>query len=470
MAQPWARAELEGAAVWDRRCVRSLVTICERRFDLPLVSFSQAVGDAARQAAHRISTHPTTTVDGLLRGHFQQTAARVQAAWAANPDEPILVSQDTTDFRYGSQPAKRGLGPVDGSAKACGLLAHAAIALPVEGEPLGLVHLSLWARDPKTHGKRRAVYERACEATAKKESQKWIDGLWGIEASLPPSIPLLILADREGDCFDYFAAERRANTDLLVRSRHPRRVLVEAPREVPVPRRAGRPLPQVLHETEGWGTLTVTIPRTTRRPERQAQLAVRGVQVWLQPAEIKKADDALRPRTPQRVWVVEAKEVDPPEGVEAVHWVLLSTRPATTLEQAQRLLNYYRRRWVIEELHLVLKSGLRAERLQMEEADTLKPTLALLYLVAWRVLYVRDTARFLPETPAAELVTVVEQQVLEAAEGRPLPTARDIVRAIAHLGGFPRYPSAGEPGVRSLWDGFRRLEGVVLGWQLAHRH
>jgi IS4 transposase len=278
----------------------------------------------------------------------------------------------------------------------------------------------------------------------------------------------LILADREGDCFDYFAAERRANTDLLVRSRHPRRVLVEAPREVPVPRRAGRP--QVLHETEGWGTLTVTIPRTTRRPERQAQLAVRGVQVWLQPAEIKKADDALRPRTPQRVWVVEAKEVDPPEGVEAVHWVLLSTRPATTLEQAQRLLNYYRRRWVIEELHLVLKSGLRAERLQMEEADTLKPTLALLYLVAWRVLYVRDTARFLPETPAAELVTVVEQQVLEAAEGRPLPTARDIVRAIAHLGGFPRYPSAGEPGVRSLWDGFRRLEGVVLGWQLAHRH
>ena len=76
MAQPWAEAEMAAAAVWDRRCVRSLVAICERRFDRPRVSFSKACGAAVRQAAHRICSHAKTTVDGLLRGHFQQTAVR----------------------------------------------------------------------------------------------------------------------------------------------------------------------------------------------------------------------------------------------------------------------------------------------------------------------------------------------------------------------------------------------------------
>src|SRR6266576_1553931 len=96
MPEPWAGPELQGAAVWDRRCVRSLTAICERRFERPVGSFSSACGSAARQAAHRILAHPTTTPDGLLRGHFEQTGQRCLAAWQANPEEPLLVVQDTT--------------------------------------------------------------------------------------------------------------------------------------------------------------------------------------------------------------------------------------------------------------------------------------------------------------------------------------------------------------------------------------
>ncbi len=66
--------------------------------------------------------------------------------------------------------------------------------------------------------------------------------------------------------------------------------------------------------------------------------------------------------------------------------------------------------------------------------------------------------------------TTEERAVLEAAEGRPLPTTRAVTRAIAYLGGFPRSPSAGEPGVRSLWAGLTRLEAIVVGWRLATAH
>src|SRR5438105_3430198 len=116
MAQPWARAEMEHAALWDRRCIRSLARICERRFERPAVSFSTACGEAGRQAAHRILTHPTTTVDGLLRGHCEQTARRCVAQQAADPAEPVLVVNDTTTYDYTTHRATRGLGPIHGEA------------------------------------------------------------------------------------------------------------------------------------------------------------------------------------------------------------------------------------------------------------------------------------------------------------------------------------------------------------------
>jgi hypothetical protein len=197
-------------------------------------------------------------------------------------------------------------------------------------------------------------------------------------------------------------------------------------------------------------------------------LEVRATCVWVLAPDIRKADDPLRDREPCRVWVVEAKEIDAPTGAEPVHWVLLTTLSVEGFDPARQVVRYYTRRWVIEDLSLVLKSGLRAERLQMDDAHTLMNTLALLYVVAWRVLHLRDMARFLPEEPAAAVVTPTEHAVLQAAEGRSLETVREVARAIAYLAGFPRYPSAGEPGVRTLWEGLQRLEASAFGWRLAH--
>lgn len=465
MAQEWAEREMAAAAVWDPRCRRSLVAICERRFDRPRIAFSKACGDAVRQAAHRICSHPKTTVDGLLRGHFEQTARRASAAWRADPTQLILVVQDTTDLKYSSHHATEGLGPIHSSPKGRGLFAHPALALPSEGPPLGLVHLSLWARDPATHGKRREVHARAAEATALKESQKWLDGLWGAEATLPPEVPVLVIADREADFYDFFAVERRPTTHLLVRARHPRKVWLAAPTP-PLPPRDGS-LPEILAAAPCLGTLELPVPRQPGQKARVATLEVRCVSVWIQAPLISKPDDPLRDRLPRQLWVVAARETTPPAGVPALEWVLLTTLPVEGLAAACQILQHYRRRWVIEELSLVLKSGLGAERLQMDDAETLKNTLALLYVVAWRVLHVRDTSRFAPDLPAAEILNEEERSVLEAHAGRPLRTAAEVVLALAHFAGFPKYPSAGPPGVRTLAEALLRLEAAVVGWRLA---
>jgi hypothetical protein len=43
-----------------------------------------------------------------------------------------------------------------------------------------------------------------------------------------------------------------------------------------------------------------------------------------------------------------AREEHPPTGVQAIEWRLLTNRTADTLEQVVELIEWYRRRWLVE--------------------------------------------------------------------------------------------------------------------------
>jgi hypothetical protein len=164
------------------------------------------------------------------------------------------------------------------------------------------------------------------------------------------------------------------------------------------------------------------------------------------------------------LWVVRATEIAPPAGCKPSEWILLTTLPSDTLATARRCVQYYALRWRVERFHYTLKQGCTVERLQFADAHPLKNALALYSIVAWRLLWLTYTARDQPQTPATEVLPALELQVLEQATQTPAATAREAIRAIAQLGGFPTNPSAKEPGVKVLWRGLRRLEAMVEGW------
>jgi len=63
----------------------------------------------------------------------------------------------------------------------------------------------------------------------------------------------------------------------------------------------------------------------------------------------------LSPRSPQQaqqhplvVWVVHVWEPAPPEGVETLEWILLTSVPVATLQQAWQRVEWYRARWIVE--------------------------------------------------------------------------------------------------------------------------
>ena len=84
----------------------------------------------------------------------------------------------------------------------------------------------------------------------------------------------------------------------------------------------------------------------------------------------------------------------------------------------------YATRWLIEEFHKVLKTGLGAERLQLERAERIFVAVALMSVVATRLLALREWVRLIPE-------------------------------------------GDGMPGWLSLWKGMARLQTLVEGVRLA---
>jgi hypothetical protein len=73
-----------------------------------------------------------------------------------------------------------------------------------------------------------------------------------------------------------------------------------------------------------------------------------------------------------RLRLVEVREVDPPEGVEPLHWRLLTTHEVADADKAWQIVGWYQARWIIEQLFRVTKSqGLQLEDSQLASADRL---------------------------------------------------------------------------------------------------
>lgn len=465
MEANWAETELRGTQLKDRRRVTSFIRTVEALSRQPQLSLSAALGSGLRQAAGDLFRHMDTRVATLLAAHAAATAQRCHGY------DRVVVAQDTTYFTYGQEQIV-GLGPLNGTAR--GMVGHGALALSPDGVPLGVLALRLWGNtaDP----------DPACPVQVEPEvirceSAKWEVTLASVQAALParpegPEAPaILVVADRESDVTSYLRAPRRAGVDLLIRAVGDRCVLTGGEGEG-----RGEPTEKVLLAAAVAGAPllgehAVAVPARPAQKGRVAQkartarVAVRVAQVALPavpPTRRREGQGAVA------LWVVEVREVDPPAGVEPLHWLLLTTLAVRSFADAVERLEQYALRWTVERLHYTLKSGLRAERLQIDDAHTLAHCLATYYLVAWRLLHVTHLAREAPEAPATTVFTPVELRVLEATSGRKVETLALAVREVAKLGGYEHYRNKPlPPGVKVMWWGLQRLDAMVHGWEAA---
>jgi hypothetical protein len=175
---------------------------------------------------------------------------------------------------------------------------------------------------------------------------------------------------------------------------------------------------------------------------------------------------------PVTLWAVWAREIDAPQGIEPLEWMLLTTCEVTSFEQASEKIAWYAARWGIEVYHRTLKSGCQIETRQLGSADRIEACLAIDMVVAWRILHLTKLGREHPDVPCTVYFSEMQWKALVTYVNRSAllpekpPTLREATRMVASLGGFLGRNSDGEPGTQTLWLGLQRLDDLTAMYQI----
>lgn len=444
----WAVEEFARVGLGDARLDARVLTVARDLYARPQAQLPGACASAAKtKAAYRLFDHQRVTRDALLASHYEASAARV----AEHP--VVLAVQDSTSLNYTAHPHTEGLGPLNTrNDHSMGLWMHDTLAFTPEGVPLGLLDVQCWAREPERNGK-ATRYQRPIAA---KESAKWLhsfEALCQLQARCPDSV-LVSVGDREADIYEFIVrAQRPGAAKLLIRAERTRRMVKD--HGALWDYMATQPLA---------GRQVLTVPRRHNQPARNASLEVRFAEVTLQAPRRKRDLPSVR------LWAVWAQEPEPPEGVNALDWMVLTTAPVHTFDDALERLAWYRQRWGIETYHRTLKSGCRIEERQLGSAERLETCLAFDLVVAWRIYHLAKLGRETPDVPCTVFFEDAEWKALlthvhndiQAPERGP-PSLGEAMRMVATLGGFLGRKGDGHPGPKTLWLGLQRLDGITLG-------
>ena len=347
--QQWAERTFGGVHLHDLRRSRRAVKVASNLAENPLGSLpAQMRTWKETKALYRRLPEPDVTFAALMQPHLQQT--REQAL--SSP--VVLMVQDTTDIDLSHRRKISGVGQI-GNERGRGFFVQTVLAVrPPTREVLGCMAQEPFVRIPAPKGEQRA--ERRKREV--RETDVWMRQVHAIGTPAPANVWVHV-GDRGADRFPFFQACQATQTHFLVRAAQNRRVQqsedeisYELPQARAFPSQASRPF---------------EVPARHGRQARATQLQLAFGQMTLLPPR----NEPRASKEPLTVWVVRVWEEQAPEGEEPLEWVLLTSVPTTTLQQAWERGDWYGYRWLAQDYHQCLKSGCRIEQRQGPPVDGL---------------------------------------------------------------------------------------------------
>ena len=447
----------KGGAYLLRR-MRAERTVCLRRL---------GKGHAGEVRFSRLLNSRHVTPAEMLATAAKHCASRVAG-------RHVLVPQDTSEINYEAHAGRaKGLGPV-GNGTDLGFFIHPVLAIDAEhGGIIGLAGGRVWRRDGKIAKGRRQ------RELADKESRRWVDMARESAETLAAADMVTSVCDREGDIYELFAAKRPANAHLLVRAAQDRSLAsggvspADAPAQAPTHVFAHAMSLAEQHRYE------IEVPEKAGQKKRTATVAV-----GFGPIAIKRPSRAPRGELPDQIALnlVIVREEGAPQGAEPVRWVLLTTHAVDSLEAALKIVGWYRKRWLIEQLFRTLKSqGFNVEESQVVEGHALMNLVTAALIAAMQTLQLTLARDGTTQQPIEDAFTANEARVL-AAIARELP-GKTVKQSnphppdslawaawiIARLGGWTGYASQKPPGPKTMYLGLKQFEALAQGWLLCDK-
>ena len=460
----WAEATFSSVRLGDPRRDRRAVAIAHAMASETGASLPKQLHDeAALEATYRFLHSGHVSYEELIRPHVEATRQD------GREQGEVLLIQDTTEIDYQPHPKTSGLGPIGNGSHQGFLLQTVLAVVPNSRQVLGIAHQEPFLRQPappKETKQQRLQRER--------ESQVWERSVQAL-GSPPEGVRWVHMGDRYSDIFSFLSLCREMQCDFLIRAAQDRCVdLLVEQAERPVPPRshhAERPRPPALHlfeVVESWpaqATSTVEITASQKRQARTANVSLSWQPLRLLPPRGQES----KGWHPLVVWVIHVWEPEPPEGVEALEWVLLSSLPTQTREQAEQRVDWYRARWMVEDFHQGLKTGCQIEQRQLQDSEGLRTILGVLAPMAVRLMQLRAASRQDPEQPASQVLPPDVVAVVAHLDHRPAETMtiQQCWHAIARYGGYLGRKSDGPPGWKTLWRGWLHIQTLLEGVHLA---
>ena len=404
---------------------------------------------------------------------IQARHRRVVMTELRTPGRYLLV-EDTTfpSYSHRKQPIP-GLGPIgDSESGQQGFLLHSILAMraPQSSVPdaggrrppvtiLGLADQQYLVRSPRDPEKPKQAGSRQRQIRD-RESDRWLDS--GERIGRAPSdaaVRWVRVADREADIYEYMASCRKLGHGFVIRVSQNRILLDPA---------NGKRLGLVFEHIAGvapLGEMYLDLRGRDGQVARCAKLLISCGPVRVRAPE--RAGQAAGAGAPIDCWFIRVWEQDPPDGVEPLEWVLYTDWRTETLQEAVVGVMDYGTRFLVEEFHKGLKTGMKIEELQLEQANRLFAAIAVMSVVALRLLDLRELGRGFPDAPAACTgLDEFEQELLSLAVERELTTVAEVLLAVGRLGGHMNRRRDGMPGWITLWRGMKILRLLVKGAKL----
>jgi hypothetical protein len=454
----WVREEFSSINFGDQRLSERFLKVTENLAAQPQSSINQACGDwASVKAAYRLYANEKVEVGSILSSHQAQILKR------AHGESIVLAIQDTTSVNFGLSDSILELG-MTGSMESLtyGFHSHGTLACDTSGRPLGLLTQLNWARKrPDGRPYRDLPYS--------SEPDRWHETMLEAKRVLPGK-KVVMVGDREAELYELWSLAEDEKADYLLRARTTKVLQDSGNKSVKAVDHFLKQAPKFAYSIE--------VPRKksakVSRSSRDARIA--EVEVYFERVRIKKpsyAPISVKNKELQvsMIYVTEKNN----STDEKIEWLLMTTLPVEDVESAKEKIRWYGYRWRIEMFHKVLKSGCKVESARLGSMDRLEKYLAVMSIVAWRILWLMYETRRRPEALCTEILSKSEYQALYCKTHRTrilpnkVPTLAEATMWIAKLGGFLGRKHDGFPGSTVIWRGWQRLYDITEDWMLFNR-
>lgn len=441
-ARQWARDEFATLEVLDARLKPRCLSMVRRAMDGGGARISEVFADAAeRQGAYDLLEGGRVSGESL-------NAAMAEACLRRCEGPHVYVAIDGTSIQVADRKRKTDLGLVGTYTNdARGLQVISALAVSLEGVPLGLAAQTYWARPTSRRSRSGSKYQPVHERESRYIVQT-VEAVARCFASIESKPWMLV--DRAGDATVILDALVRSGARFTVRSSWDRRIVKNTRLRAHVEKQRPK-LRYVVNVTEGYN-----------RRARTARLTVRATSV-----ELNFGHDWSAKRANPTLNVISVREESARHGDKPLDWMLYTNAPIDTPAQIQQIITSYTMRWRIEDFHKTWKSGhCCVEDMQLRSTKAAQTWATLLAAVAARIERLRHLARNEPNEPATiELsadeiaaVRLLKRETKKRTEviGDGMPTIGQAVLWLAELGGYAGKRSS-RPGTITIGRGLERV-------------